>query len=818
MIRIPQFNYAEKKINMDIYQDTTIKSLFENGLISTRTYNCLSSLHFKTIEDIQSYSDNPLDLLNERNFGKKALVEVTSVLSRVIDKVNPFNVELNPDGHFSFNSCIDMAFDNIKRLNNKLSNRIQAKFESGQELHKTLVNDYSYILNIEPDFNQEENQSIREVYLNFISDVIAGLKDHSLENEGIYPVYKRLHTEIALRINDFSDFEIAHFFMPPALRSYIQDFYQKMYNKHLSTRAVHFVEKRIPSFDNLILYFDKTLNEFRAMCPGSSYKKTLTEIHSFTQFFKKEYFRLCDLNQEELENRLIKDQYPFLLYKQRRFVLEFIAQNGHAPLFFIFHEALRISENRTDKIFCLVNGLFDNKKRSLDEVADAFDLVPERIRQISREPTTIKKNIALYENDLKYYKDFFDLPFICEDNSLYIKLREQEHLTFSFEIFASIIAQVSDYQLIRVNDHTIAISEKSSLSGPVSKECIDKIEALINSKFAQDTEIPIKRIAGNKSKDADFMSFIIFLLKRVYNLPVENGKILFTQNYINVSNELYDILKENGEPMTVSDIFYKFKEKYPEHSYTEPSQIKVYLYRNEHIRSIGRQSLYALTSWKNVYFGSIRDLMYEIMNDSDEPVHIGEIFEKVTEYYPDTNIKSIASSIQSDTCDRFISFEDGYFGIKGKNYSEEFSKRRINQRTSFEDRMRHFRNFVDAYHRFPLSNGGEEEASLRRWYYNVENCVVEAPSEEALDEFLAMIEDYNQKGYPRTGYEYEFLANCEKYQEFINSNYTLPTMKNGTDLYYWLKRSMENYDSYVDHRRLYLKNLIYYIQSLGFSI
>ncbi len=87
-----------------------------------------------------------------------------------------------------------------------------------------------------------------------------------------------------------------------------------------------------------------------------------------------------------------------------------------------------------------------------------------------------------------------------------------------------------------------------------------------------------------------------------------------------------------------------------------------------------------------------------------------------------------------------------------------------------------------------------------------------------MTEFQSTIEKFNKLGYPRNGYECEFLANCEKYMEFIKRNYELPTTNNGAELYWWLKRSIENFNSYTDFRRQYLTSLVSYIRSLGFVI
>ena len=803
---------------MDYYKSTTIQELLDNGIISKRTSNCLTYAGYTTIGDIVAENEDLKDLLHIRNLGPKSYTEICDVIFNVKNNMLTSQIEVLPAETQKIFDCIDEAFEQTVSNNSIISEHLKSNYSTSRDLHKALINNFEIALKIEPDLCLDDNISLRKQYLSFISRTIANLEIKELSEKPIYPLYKRLETELGLRINEFTIYEKAHYFMSAQLHKCIESTYMKMLQNKLSLRARNFANSYLPSFENIIIYFDKPIGAYSQICPGKWMKKTLYEIYNFNQDFKKIYLQLCDESDDELNDWQILQKYPYLLSGQRHFVKQFISEHKHVPIFFILYEYLRISEDRTDKIFSLLHGLFDNKKRTLNEIAQVYNVTRERVRQLSLKRTSIQASIDYFVNDLSMYNSVFELPFICEDTERFVQIRAEEKLTYSFDVFAAILSQITDFKIIEANEHTIAINNKSNLSRLPINDYILTLESLSKSKFAQETSVPIGNITHHKTGDSDLTQLISFIANKAFGLVVEDEQILFSQNYIDISEELYQILLRKGEPMSVSDIFSLFKIKYPDHPFSEPLQIKPYLYHNEHIRSIGKQSLYGLDFWKNIYFGSIRDLMYEIISSSDEPVDIGQIYEQVIEYFPKTNIRSIASSMQSDSLNRFVSFGDGYFGIKEKEYGTEFTERRVFQRYNFEDRMNSFRDFVDTYHRFPLSTGGEEEASLRRWYYNVENYIIDIPSEEALDDFLNMIEHYNQMGIPRTGYESEFLNNCERYQEFINSTYKLPSAKNGEDLYWWFKRSLDNYDSYVDHRRQYLTMLINYIRSLGFSI
>ena len=67
----------------------------------------------------------------------------------------------------------------------------------------------------------------------------------------------------------------------------------------------------------------------------------------------------------------------------------------------------------------------------------------------------------------------------------------------------------------------------------------------------------------------------------------------------------------------------------------------------------------------------------------------------------------------------FVEFEGDYFGLISKEYPSKYKLASSVQRYRFEDRFQMFKDFVETYHRFPSYNGGDKEASLMRWYYNV---------------------------------------------------------------------------------------------------
>ena len=63
---------------------------------------------------------------------------------------------------------------------------------------------------------------------------------------------------------------------------------------------------------------------------------------------------------------------------------------------------------------------------------------------------------------------------------------------------------------------------------------------------------------------------------------------------------------------------------------------------------------FGLSDWKGIYFGSIRDLVGEILAKADQPVHIDKILEEVWVYFPEVTRRSLENSLKLDGKKHFV--------------------------------------------------------------------------------------------------------------------------------------------------------------------
>ena len=122
--------------------------------------------------------------------------------------------------------------------------------------------------------------------------------------------------------------------------------------------------------------------------------------------------------------------------------------------------------------------------------------------------------------------------------------------------------------------------------------------------------------------------------------------------------------------MSMKELYAALIKRCPEAKHKSFENVRGKVLRSDALIPIGKSSRYTLAEWKNVYRGSIRDLVADILKKSKTPLHIDTIMKKVLKTYPYTNKKSVWSSICNDK-DRFVMFGDGYFGLKRKRYKTQ---------------------------------------------------------------------------------------------------------------------------------------------------
>ena len=585
----------------------------------------------------------------------------------------------------------------------------------------------------------------------------------------------------------------------------------------LSRRCQNFIENYLPSPAELLQCLQE--NDLNGILPREKKGKTVDDTILFLQKMREEQQRLGSLSQYEICRESNRIDFPFLNEEEQSFLLNFQQNNGHLPMFFLLLKYLRQSSNNSDHTYALRYGIIDNRQRSMAQLAEEIGISAERVRQLcsskkSVEDTSIT-NHACWSN----YEELFHLPLLHRNSEEWKIINENEQLHISFETFAALIMIVADFSLLKfVRSDNWYIIINSNYDNVDIKEPVNRLRKIYDEKRARVISENINDILPGLSKSA--IDIISRISKEVlgYNID-ESGVLQLPQNSINIPEELYDILYQNGQPMHIKDLFKVFKNRYPEHKYTDFSQIKHSLYQHPQILPIGKSSQYALKFWDDIYFGSIRNLLIDLLDSSDIPMHIDDLMEEVNKFYPHTSKSSVMSTMVDENKVRFKIFGSGYYGLSGKNYGDEYIESQKKKQLSFEERLENFKTFVERHKRLPTFKEDTEEAPLARWYYNVTmGKSVKSLSDSQKSSLEKLIDEYNRLEYPFTSIEADFLENCNKLKTYLQEYNLMPTRRTCPSLHDWILKSRRNYKTFTDKRKLYWDNLAKFAYRLGFII
>lgn len=822
---------------MRIYLDTTLQEIFESKLISGRTYNCLRLANLMTMEDLLKFSVSPSRFFGLKNFGSKCYAEILPLLREV--KSHKSMKPVGPEEVFAamgdtIGKMLEEAYETLCTEETDVAKYFKTCHPSVEALHMAVTDDVKHLLKIHSQLSMAENVEMRRLYVRYLEGALDRMRNGQQEQYETVEKYLATLTELQPKIKQFTYREKAEYFLSPSARKLLQSIYLELCEKQLGTRARNFLMQVAPQFEVLAQYFDAERKDYQKLCPNQIMKKSLAEVYELNQRLREQFDRYWQMSNDELLAVQIQREYPFLSNDERTQVQDYIRQYGRRPMFFLLYHYMRHSEARTNKAYSALYGIASNKENSLKEVGNILSLSSERVRQIVTQNLEVHRTPLSRTETWKDYDDLLSLPYITAESAEFLQLKEREYLGIEFRGFARLMQLLgergfevpaknqsgepillrftSQYQTFIVDNAAVVIN-RAKMPTIKMAESVGSIRTMMATSSKSDTPIRVETLLSNVSEEekADAVQLMTYVAQEGLGLAVnDNGEVIVPKNRIDVAEELWQILAQKGEPMSVDELFKAFKQKNPTHRYTDSARIRPYLFRHPHMKPIGNSSRYGLDSWDHIFYGTIRELLIKILEESEEPMHIQELYKSVTAHYPDTKPQSLECSMSEDTYNRFVHFRKGYYGLRSKQYDEAFQEcDEVKQ--NFQRRFEDFRQFVKEHNRYPLIKKGEAEVSLARWMYNAINGVLNLTDEQQQQLEAAMKAD-EEAFIPRNATEYEFRKNCEDYKAYFVSHHAHPSSSKAPELYYWMKRSRANYDNYTDHRKKYLTDLLNDIQ------
>jgi hypothetical protein len=533
------------------------------------------------------------------------------------------------------------------------------------------------------------------------------------------------------------------------------------------------------------------------------------------------------------------------------FAVNFYEKNGYLPMLWFLEQKLITSKNRNIDILIATYPIFQNYRYStLESIAVKYNITRERVRQIRNytfhctfeitdEVIEYKKNRDLIEyaellqnkDDWRYILEFLQKTEIVNQESFELQeYLKKEQSNFSVIFVLQIIAYMfrDEYSLFGGID----TSNREKLWKPtylIRKKYTDifdfeKVKEEFSKKLVDNTTdylIDIDKYILNSQcwekfsfdKIDEITSIVKDILLHEFGLYVEDidgNQIKIPANKDrNPLDVVYDILKSNGKPMHLDDIFVEFKKILPTHKYSiedSPDRLRPYLQRHNDITFRKRNSIYLLKEWKHIRSGTIRDVITDFLLASILPQPVETITEYVLQHFPETNQKNIHSTMFSGK--NFIQFQNSLFGLASKEYPAEYEEiEQEGQRKSFEQRLTDLEKFIVENEHFPFSSSdNKEEESLCRWWSRVLNGkqTINEIQRAEVERIIANYADFETDKI-----FYEWNLNYNKFKLFLLENRRVPSARGDEKfLYGWLRRAKEdflNYSLTEKQRRKYIE-------------
>ena len=487
------------------------------------------------------------------------------------------------------------------------------------------------------------------------------------------------------------------------------------------------------------------------------------------------------------------------------FARNFNEQYGHLPVFYISALYLDTVPEQERNIIYDYWGINEGVPSSIEELSCRYGLTTVRVHQI------INKTYArlmcfcepLGEEWQKY--DVYGSSYI--EIAEMSRILQLENLSQTYLQLVNFFGMALGYGDLSCNFTTkytpnqkplLVFEERYTKYG--FRYFFAEIQRLQKTKRVSDIIIPIaeyfiknsaySKIPFAESEQSVIYDILCFSLNEM-GCQTINGCLVLRSNSINISDIVYGILKEKGEPMPLKDIAIQVGVK----KYDLQSKLS----SDARIVPIGKSGYWTLSEWETDT-GSIRELVTRNMRGVEKPLPFDTIVKKVQSDRPTSSYRSIAAVTR--TCIRngeFVQFFGDYIGEPDVDYGEDY----ILFPKSFQEWIGTFEQFVKQHNRFPSSKNSYE-GHLYRWYNRC--CQYTDLSAEEINEFE------NLRGrvekYPHNATEVDFLEKCNMYYLYVQQHHKQPSRLDNEELEKWFHTYSRKADRLEGNKKNYFDQLL----------
>lgn len=805
---------------LNITGTTTILQAYNAGIISTRAYNVLTANKFSTVQDVNNYILSGRELLQIKGMGAKSKSEILNMLDlSTLTRTNTFfgnafTTTSKEEAQMFEEVVAAMPIDN-ERIANYFTRCYR---DNAQNILSAVIDNCDEVLRYRRELTLEENIAFRRHHLDLLKAYADRLAQSDEHNDLLASV--RHNVDRLEKDYEYIPDEIRVFLLPQHARDYIQAVYIKLGDKCLSTRLRNQRSRYFNNYEVILPYFNKSKESFVNLIPNKHAKRAQEILYNFCKEFKTVFQQILHMSNEEIIVAELNDNFPYLNEEQQAFVGNFVAEHQYLPYFYLLYRYFHHTKVRNEVLFNLFFGITSGQPNDERTVGQKMNLTRERVRQIARE-NPIEIHFPIEDiRACKAYDKLLNKVFVCDGCEELEAINKQEHIGGNFSVMAGLLCAVGLHGIVHTTrtDRSLLML-RSRMEEVELRDIFKKLDELSNRRNENDSEYDITPLCNNIPDDLKlpFIKALVKIANKRNNLTMgQDGIISLQRNRINLETEFCYILQKKGRPMHLSEILAAFRKLHPDHRLQTEKQLRPALLACTKVQAMGKRSMYALTSWDNVFFGSIKDLLVATLKASEAPMSLDDIMEKVHEVFPNTSRSSIATTMKIDSQHRFSSFAGQLYGLADRTYDIQFIDNTGIRHRKFEESLQLVKDFVAANKRLPFLDGAPEERKLHLWMRNSR-----AKRNKKTPEQLALIDDIinevKAKGYPLTRRDNIFRMVCKQYCDYITTHNSHPTLESNAALYVWYAQTKNSLHAMTEMRQRQFNEVTQFIQEHGLN-
>jgi len=419
--------------------------------------------------------------------------------------------------------------------------------------------------------------------------------------------------------------------------------------------------------DELTRISDKFIRQYSLTVDKIKLDPRTKQFEDF-KIFCYNSFKIPTQDTETFRTEFFNKEFPFC-----KFLTAILQKNMNEREFFIFRQNF--------------NYFTDSNKRTLQAIGDIYDITRERVRQISQKiPSMMERIISVFTMEHTYILDHISYDLDSKRDLLIINNRSADRINDKEDIIMTPKFFGFVFSVLFENDYsTFQNMEKLYMNYYLVKNelyekfdfigCFDALNDLINERIEETYPLEIDPFLNKftRTTDEKWIKRAKAVMRHVANEELEieistdkNNFLIARNTLVKLSEHILSILEEAGRPMQLAEIH----EELARRTNRVPRNIESLrssILSLDEVSAIGKTSTYALAGWDNIKTETIKELVREFLEKTDEPKHINEITEYVTKYR-ETSSKNVLSNLKLDRSETFCFFQKNYIGLESKIY------------------------------------------------------------------------------------------------------------------------------------------------------